>query len=54
MLALLLAAGPLCGRQDVAFDTNKQYELEIVTWTADVKTEGLTWEWLGPRWPACR
>jgi ABC-type sugar transport system permease subunit/ABC-type glycerol-3-phosphate transport system substrate-binding protein len=46
MLALLLAAGPLCGQQDVAFDTNKQYELEIVTWTADVKTEGLTWEWL--------
>ena len=31
---------------DVQFDENTEYELEIVTWTADKETEGLTWQWL--------
>jgi raffinose/stachyose/melibiose transport system permease protein len=47
--ALLLIASLLLGSvraQDTYFDPNKQYELDVVTWTADVKTEGLTWEWL--------
>ena len=44
LLASLIAGGVRA--QETAFDPNKEYELEIVTWTADVKTEGLTWEWL--------
>ena len=46
-LAALLFAGLCCAQsQDVVFDPNREYELEIVTWTADIETEGLTWEWL--------
>ncbi|NLX58499.1 MAG: extracellular solute-binding protein [Phycisphaerae bacterium] len=47
----LAVAGLLCASapgqsRDVRFDENAAYELDIVTWTADRETEGLTWQWL--------
>ena len=44
-LAAAMSGIPALAQEDV-FDPNKEYTLDIVTWTADVKTEGLTWEWL--------
>lgn len=47
-LFIVSAAGgaALAQAPDAVFDLNKPYDLEIVTWTADKETEGLTWEWL--------
>ena len=49
LLALLLIAA-MCGsagaQADEKFDPNREYDLEIVTWTADKETEGLAWTWL--------
>ncbi len=46
IVILLGSASQLLAQAEEKFDPNREYDLEIVTWTADKETEGAAWTWL--------